>query len=136
MKIRYTSYEEVDKELEILRLEREISIRKIGNNAEEITSLFSPGQLLQQGLTSLGSSVKNSKGIKTLVLSTVLKFLFNKFIKKKQTPTLKVGVCFLITLQLYVVKENRSAVEDFSLLYNHLLLFWCFSLLRQPGYLR
>ncbi len=84
MKIRYTSYEEVDKELEILRLEREISIRKIGNNAEEITSLFSPGQLLQQGLTSLGSSVKNSKGIKTLVLSTVLKFLFNKFIKKNK----------------------------------------------------
>lgn len=84
MKIRYTSYEEVDKELEILRLEREISIRKIGNNAEEITSLFSPGQLLQQGLSSLGSSVKNSKGIKTLVLSTVLKFLFNKFIKKNK----------------------------------------------------
>lgn len=84
MKIRYTSYEEVDKELEILRLEREISIRKIVNNAEEITSLFSPGQLLQQGLTSLGSSVKNSKGIKTLVLSTVLKFLFNKFIKKNK----------------------------------------------------
>ncbi len=84
MKIRYTSYEEVDKELEILRLEREISIRKIGNNAEEITSLFSPGQLLQQGLTSLGSSVKNSKGIKTFVLSTVLKCLFNKFIKKNK----------------------------------------------------
>ncbi len=84
MKIRYKTYEEVDKELEILRLEREISIRKIGNNAEEITSLFSPGQLLQQGLTSLGSSVKNSKGIKTLVLSTVLKFLFNKFIKKNK----------------------------------------------------
>lgn len=61
MKIRYTSYEEVDKELEILRLEREISIRKIGNNAEEITSLFSPGQLLQQGLSSLGSSVKKFK---------------------------------------------------------------------------
>lgn len=84
MKIRYKTYEEVDKELEILRLEREISIRKIGNNAEEITSLFSPGQLLQQGLSSLGSSVKNSKGIKTLVLSTVLKFLFNKFIKKNK----------------------------------------------------
>lgn len=82
MKIRYKSYEEVDKELEILRLEREISIRKIGNNAEEISQLFSPSQLLRQGLTSLGSSVKKSQGIKTLVLSTLLKFLFNKFIKK------------------------------------------------------
>ncbi|RRA95125.1 DUF6327 family protein [Paenimyroides viscosum] len=84
MKIRYKSYEEVDKELEILRLEREISIRKIGNNAEDITQLFSPSNLLQQGLTSFGSSVKNSKGIKTLVLSTVFKFLFNKFIKKNK----------------------------------------------------
>lgn len=82
MKIRYKSYEEVDKELEILRLEREISIRKIGNNAEEISQLFSPSQLLRQGLTSLGSSVKKSQGIKTLVLSTLFKFLFNKFIKK------------------------------------------------------
>jgi len=82
MKIRYKTYEEVDKELEILRLEREISIRKIGNNAEEITQLFSPRQLLQQGLASFGSSVKNSQGVKTLVLSTVFKFLFNKFIKK------------------------------------------------------
>ena len=83
MKTRYTSYEEVNRELEILKLEREISIRKIGNNAEDITQLFSPKHLLQQGLTSLGDTVKSSKGIKTLVLSTVFKFLFNKFIKKK-----------------------------------------------------
>ena len=84
MKIRYKTYEEVDKELEILRLEREISIRKIGNNAEDIAQLFSPSQLLQQGLASLGSSVKKSQGIKTLVLSTLFKFLFNKFIKKNK----------------------------------------------------
>lgn len=83
MKKIYTSYEEVDKELEILRLEREISIRKIGNDVEDITGLFSPNKLIHQGLSSLGSTVKNSKGIKTLVLSTVFKFLFNKFIKKK-----------------------------------------------------
>ncbi|WLD23854.1 DUF6327 family protein [Flavobacterium dauae] len=83
MKKIYTSYEEVDKELEILKLEREISIRKIGNDAEEISQLFSPNKIIRQGLASLGSTVKNSNGIKTLVLSTVLKFLFNKFIKKK-----------------------------------------------------
>jgi len=83
MKKIYTSYEEVDKELEILKLEREISIRKIGNDAEEISQLFSPNKIIHQGLASLGSTVKNSNGIKTLVLSTVLKFLFNKFIKKK-----------------------------------------------------
>lgn len=83
MKTRYTSYEEVNRELEILKLEREISIRRIGNNAEDISQLFSPKQLLQQGLTSIGGTVKSSKGIKTLVLTTVFKFLFNKFIKKK-----------------------------------------------------
>ena len=83
MKTRYTSFEEIDRELEILKLEREISIRKIGNNAEDISQLFSPKQLLQQGLATFSGSVKSSKGIKTLVLTTVLKFLFNKFIKKK-----------------------------------------------------
>ncbi|MBA5792085.1 hypothetical protein H1R17_04150 [Flavobacterium sp. xlx-214] len=82
MKKYYTSYEEVDKELEILKLEREINIRKIGNNAEDIVALFSPNTLLKQGLSSIGSSVKQSKGIKTLVLTTVFKFLFNKFFKK------------------------------------------------------
>lgn len=82
MKKYYTSYEEVDKELEILKLEREINIRKIGNNAEDIVTLFSPNTLLKQGLSSIGSSVKQSKGIKTLVLTTVFKFLFNKFFKK------------------------------------------------------
>lgn len=83
MKKHYTSYDEVNKELEILKLEREISIRKIGQDAEEIASFFSPARLMKQGLTSLGSSVKNSKGIKTLVLTTVFKFLFNKLFKKQ-----------------------------------------------------
>ncbi|WCM41225.1 DUF6327 family protein [Flavobacterium sp. CBA20B-1] len=82
MKTKYTSYEEVNKELEILKLEREISIRKIGVNAENTLELFSPNRLITQGLTSLGNSVKHSKGIKTLVLSTVFKFLFNKILKK------------------------------------------------------
>ena len=49
MKKYYTSYEEVDKELEILRLEREISIRKIGVNAEDITDHLSPDNLMKQG---------------------------------------------------------------------------------------
>lgn len=83
MKKNYTSYEEVDKELEILKLEREISIRKIGNDAQNITQLFSPSNLMQQGLTSFGSSIKNSKNVKSLVLTSVFKFLFNKIIKKK-----------------------------------------------------
>lgn len=82
MKKYYTSYEEVDKELEILKLEREINLRKIGFNAEEIGNRFSPNNLMKLGLTSLGSSVKSSKGIKTLVLTTVFKFVFNKFFKK------------------------------------------------------
>lgn len=83
MKKNYTSYEEVDKELEILRLEREISFRKIGNDVQDISQLFSPSNLMQQGLTSFGSSIKNSKGIKTLILSTLFKFMYNKFLKKK-----------------------------------------------------
>lgn len=83
MKKHYTSYDEVNKELEILKLEREISIRKIGQGAEEIAGFFAPSRLIRHGLASLGSSVKHSKGIKTLVLTTVFKFLFNKFFKKQ-----------------------------------------------------
>lgn len=82
MKKYYTSYEEVNKELEILKLEREINIKKIGMNAEEVVAFFSPNQLIKQGFSSLGNTVKNSKSIKTLVLTTVFKFLFNKFFKK------------------------------------------------------
>lgn len=82
MKKHYISYEDVDKELEILKLEREISIRKVGNDAQSIVKLFSPSNLMQQGLTSFGSSIKNSKNLKSLILTTVFKFLFNKIIKK------------------------------------------------------
>lgn len=83
MKKNYTSYEEVDKELEILKLEREISIRKIGNDIQDIAQLFSPSNLIRQGLTSFGSSIKNSKNVKSVILTTVFKFLYNKFFKKK-----------------------------------------------------
>lgn len=83
MKKNYTSYEEVDKELEILRLEREISFRKFGNDVQDISQLFSPSNLMHQGLSSFGSSLKSSRNVKTIVLTTVLKFLYNKFIKKK-----------------------------------------------------
>ena len=83
MKTRYTSYEEVNRELEILKLEREISIRKIRNDIQDIALLFSPSNLIRQGLTSFGSSIKNSKNVKSVILTTVFKFLYNKFFKKK-----------------------------------------------------
>ena len=83
MKKYYTSYEEVNRELEILRLEREISIRKMGMNAEDIAEHLSPEHLLKQGFTSLTNSVKNSQGIKTLVITSIFKLIFNKFFKRK-----------------------------------------------------
>ncbi len=83
MKTVYTSYEEIDKELEIRKLEREISFRKLSKNADDISQFFTPANFIKGGLLTLGSNLRHSKEIKTFVLSTLMNFMINKFIKRK-----------------------------------------------------
>ena len=83
MKTSYRSYSEIDKQLEILKIERQISFHKVLRSSNSISSSFSINNLFKLGIKNVGSSIGNSKGLKTIVYSSILKFLINKFIKRR-----------------------------------------------------
>ena len=66
----YSSFEEVDKDLRILQLRREIAQEEIKGNLGDLKQRFEPASLF----TALGEGV-----LKRLVISWVLGFLLRKF---------------------------------------------------------
>ena len=66
----YSSFEEVDKDLRILQLRREIAQEEIKGNLGDLKQRFEPASLF----TTLGEGV-----LKRLVISWVLGFLLRKF---------------------------------------------------------
>lgn len=83
MKPSYSSYSEINKQLEILKVERQISFHKVMRSTNSITDNLAPSNLFKLGIGTIGSSIGNSKGLKAIVVSTILKFLVNKFIKRR-----------------------------------------------------
>lgn len=83
MKKSYTSFEEIDQQLEILKLEREIQIRKIGLGIENISSAITPGNLAKTGIMNLASTIQGSAGFKSALVSLFIKFIVKQLKRKK-----------------------------------------------------
>ncbi len=83
MKKEYTTFEEIDEDLEILKLEREIRIRKMGLSVERITNQLSPGNLAKKGISGIASTFQSSSGLKSAVITFIIKFIFNRLSKSK-----------------------------------------------------
>ena len=83
MKKSYSSYAEIDKQLEILKIEREIRLLKIIESSENISNQFTTGNLFKFGISSLGSSIGQSKQFKVFIFTTVLKFFVRRLFKRK-----------------------------------------------------
>lgn len=83
MKKIYSSYSEIDRQLEILKIEREISMLKIIESTEHISAYFKIGNLFKIGIGSLGNSIGKSKQLKVFLFTTALKFLVSKLFKRK-----------------------------------------------------
>lgn len=83
MKKSYSSYAEIDKQLEILKIEREIRLLKIIESSEHITNQFTTGNLFKLGISSLGSSIGQSKQFKVFIFTTILKFFVRRLFKRK-----------------------------------------------------
>jgi len=79
MKTKYSSYQEIDRELEILKVERELHFQRFLRSTQGIKNALSPVSLLKSGFSSIG----NSSGLKTMVVSAAIKFIINKFIKRR-----------------------------------------------------
>jgi hypothetical protein len=76
---RYTSYEEIDCELEILKVEKELNFQKIILNVESIKENFRPKNLIKGFLGSYSSILQNSYGkILSFAIPIVINWLKNR----------------------------------------------------------
>ena len=73
----YSSYEQIDRDLEILKLQKEIDMRKLSLSVETTLEGLTPMGMLQNFLGNAGTFITKSGLLKNVVLP----FLINKFIK-------------------------------------------------------
>lgn len=82
MKKRFTNMEDVDRQLQILKLEREIQLRKMGMRLEDTTQLFAPNSLMKSGFSTLTSTLKGTSSVKSILLTIMVRFLMKKIFKR------------------------------------------------------
>ncbi|WP_413510941.1 DUF6327 family protein [Myroides odoratus] len=81
MRKSYSSFEQINHDLQILRIEKEIHYQKINLAVDQLKEEVAPGNLIRNALGSAGSLMTNSGGIKALFITSILKY----FIRKKFT---------------------------------------------------
>jgi hypothetical protein len=79
----YSSYEEINLDLEILRTERDIAFHKIKKSfsasKDEIKESIAPINVLKSGFQTFKSN--KSSSIKAIIISALIKFMLNKLKK-------------------------------------------------------
>jgi hypothetical protein len=76
---KYSSYEQIELELKILKLEKELSFQKMIWNVQKVKEDLSPPALLQEVVGSYKSIFSNSyKSILMSILPMIINFLSNK----------------------------------------------------------
>lgn len=81
MKSKYSSYEEIKRDLEIYKIEKELNFHRIFRSFDQIKEEFTPYKLITNTFGSVTSSVKSSGGIQALIISNILRFIFKKIRK-------------------------------------------------------
>jgi len=78
-KKRYTSYEQIQCELEILKVEKELNLQRIVLNVKKTKDSFMPINLLKGFLGSYSSVLQNSSGkLVALALPIIFSWLKNR----------------------------------------------------------
>jgi hypothetical protein len=78
---KYSSYAEIEKDLEILKLEKEINYQKLVLSFQKTKESITPENVLGGIFSSLTDYLSNSYGS---ILQSVLPFVINWFINKKR----------------------------------------------------
>lgn len=81
MRKSYSSFEQINHDLQILRIEREIHYQKINLAVDQLREETAPQNLIRNALGSAGSLLKNSGGVQTLLVTSILKYFIRKFRK-------------------------------------------------------
>lgn len=79
---KYTSYAEIDKDLEILKLEKEISYQKLVLELKETKEQFTPRGIVKQFLGSYQSILSESF---TSIITMAIPHLIGWLLKRKKT---------------------------------------------------
>ena len=80
MKPKYSSYEEINRDLKILKIERELHFHKVFQSFDHLKEGFTPLKLVTNTFGTITSSIKGSGGIQAFVITSVL--IFKKLLKK------------------------------------------------------
>ena len=78
---KYSSYDQINYDLEMIKLEREIHLQYILLNVEKTKESLQPENLFQEVLASLKFKLSNSYG---MILQIVIPYLINWLIHKKR----------------------------------------------------
>lgn len=73
----YTSYEKIDRDLEILKLQKEIDLKKLSLSVEKTVDRFTPNNMVLNVLGNVSSAVTKYG----LLQKFVLPFIMKKFVK-------------------------------------------------------
>lgn len=77
----YSSYEEIDRDLEILKLQKEIDVRKLALSMEKTLEGITPMGMVKNFLGNTGALFSKSDLLTGLTKSIVLPLLIRKFMK-------------------------------------------------------
>jgi len=81
MSKKYSSYDQINADLAMLKLEREIHLQYILLNTEKVKESLEPENLFREVLASLKLKLSNSYG---MILQIVIPYLINWLIHKKR----------------------------------------------------
>lgn len=78
---KYSSYNQINSDLEMIKLEREIHLQYILLNVEKTKESLQPENLFREALASLKYKLSNSYG---MILQIAIQYLINRLIHKKR----------------------------------------------------
>jgi len=78
---KYSSYDQINADLEMLKLEKEIHLQHILLNIDKTKESLQPENLFREALASLRLKLSNSYG---MILQIAIPYIINWFINKKR----------------------------------------------------
>ncbi|MDR0228017.1 MAG: DUF6327 family protein [Flavobacteriaceae bacterium] len=78
----YSSIEEINRDLNILKMERDLYYQKILHSVDLIKDETTPNKLVRSTFGAVSSYVRNSKGIKTYLTTALIRFVMKKINRK------------------------------------------------------
>jgi hypothetical protein len=72
----YSSFEEINGDLQILKIKRELHYQKILSSADDLKEGLSPDRIIKNTFSLLIGQVRNSGGVQALLITSILKYFF------------------------------------------------------------